>query len=59
LEHGQTSRVTIEIPAVRLRYWDTTSKQYVVAPGDYEFLVGGASDKIQIKLPMTIIAQKS
>ncbi|HEX5399855.1 MAG TPA: glycoside hydrolase family 3 C-terminal domain-containing protein [Verrucomicrobiae bacterium] len=54
LKQGESKQVTVEIPAERLRYWDTDKKQYVVAPGDYEFLVGAASDDIRLKLPMTI-----
>jgi beta-glucosidase len=57
LKHGESSLVTVEVPAQRLRYWDTQKKQYVVEPGDYEFLIGAASDDIQLKLPMTITAQ--
>ena len=48
---------TLEIPADRLRYWDAEKKQYVVAPGDYEFLVGAASDDIKLKLPLTVAAK--
>jgi beta-glucosidase len=57
LKHGETRQVTVEVPAQRLRYWDTQKKQYVVEPGDYEFLIGAASDDIQLRLPMTITAQ--
>ncbi len=57
LNRGETGRVTVEIPAERLRYWDTDKKQYVVEPGKYEFLIGAASDDIRLKLPMTITAQ--
>ena len=46
-----------KFPPQRLRYWDTEKKQYVVEPGDYEFLIGAASDDIRLKLPMTITAQ--
>jgi beta-glucosidase len=53
---GQSNQVTVEVPAARLRYWDTRKKQYVVEPGDYEFLIGAASDDIRLKLPMTITA---
>ncbi|HUZ08114.1 MAG TPA: glycoside hydrolase family 3 C-terminal domain-containing protein, partial [Candidatus Paceibacterota bacterium] len=56
LDPGQTGNITIEIPAERLRYWDTDTKQYVVEPGKYEFLIGAASDDIRLKLPMTITA---
>ena len=57
LKHGESSKVTVEVPAERLRYWDTEKKQYVVEPGDYEFFIGAASDDIRLKLPMTITAQ--
>jgi len=57
LKHGESSRVTVDVPAERLRYWDTQKKQYVVEPGDYEILIGAASDDIRLKLLMTIAAQ--
>jgi beta-glucosidase len=57
LKRGESKNITIEVPSTRLHYWDTEKKQYVVEPGDYEFLVGAASDDIRLKLPMTIIAQ--
>ena len=57
LERGKSSRVTIDVPAERLRYWDTEKKQYVVEPGKYELLIGDASDNIRLKLPMTVTAQ--
>jgi beta-glucosidase len=57
LNSGKFSIATVEIPAARLRYWDSVKKRYVVEPGDYEFLIGAASDDIRLKLPMTITAQ--
>ncbi len=57
LKRGESTTVTVEIPTERLRYWSTDTKKYVVEPGDYEFLVGAASDDIRLKLPMTIAAQ--
>ncbi len=57
LKRGESKKVTIEVPAERLRYWDTEKKQYVVEPGDYEILIGAASDDIRLKLPMTITAK--
>jgi len=54
VEKGKSAEVTVEIPAERLRYWDTDKKQYVVEPGEYEFLVGAASDDIRLKLPLTV-----
>jgi beta-glucosidase len=58
LEPGESSKITIEISAARLRYWDTQKKQYAVEPGGYEFLIGPASDDIRLKLPMTITASE-
>jgi len=53
----QTARISLEIPAERLRYWDTAKKQYVVEAGDYELLVGSASDDIRLRVPLKITAQ--
>jgi beta-glucosidase len=57
LKRGETKTVAIDIPTSRLRYWDTEKKQYAVEPGEYEILVGAASDDIRIKLPMTIASR--
>jgi beta-glucosidase len=51
---GETAPVSFEIPAERLRYWDTATKNYIVEPGAYEFLIGGASDQLPEKLPFTV-----
>jgi beta-glucosidase len=56
LNRDETKRVTVELPAERLRYWDTQMGRYVVEPGDYEFLIGEASDDIRLKLPMAVKA---
>jgi len=56
LAPGQATAVTVDVPAKRLRYWDTTQKQYVVEPGNYELLVGGASDDIRLRVPLKIAA---
>ncbi len=57
LKSGESKTVTVDVPAERLRYWDTEKKQYVVEPGDYEILVGGASDDIRLKLPMMVASK--
>jgi beta-glucosidase len=54
LEHGQTARVTVSIPAAQLRFWDVANKQYVVEPGEYELLIGAASDDISLRVPLKI-----
>ena len=50
----QTARVDIAVPVKELRYWDTTKKDYVVEPGDYELLVGAASDDIRSKAVLRV-----
>jgi beta-glucosidase len=57
LKRGQTETAAVEIPAQRFRYWDTTKKQYVVEPGDYELLIGGASDDVRLRVPLKITAE--
>jgi beta-glucosidase len=57
LARGKSTEVTVEIPAERLRYWDTAKNQYVVESGDYEILIGAASDDIRITLPMSVVAK--
>jgi len=56
LAAGQSAPVTLSIPTERFRYWDVVKKQYVVEAGDYELLVGGASDSIQLRQPFAIAA---
>jgi beta-glucosidase len=57
LPAGQAAHVTMDIPAERFRYWDTAKKQYVVEAGDYELLVGAASDDIRLRVPLKIVTQ--
>jgi beta-glucosidase len=53
---GDAAAVTIDVPTQRFRYWDTNQKQYVVERGNYELLVGGASDDIRLRTPVKIVA---
>jgi beta-glucosidase len=56
LARGAATRVTLAIAAARLRYWDTGKKQYVVEPGDYELLIGAASDDARLRVPLHLTA---
>jgi len=56
LPHGKVANVTMEIPAQRFRYWDTAKKQYTVEPGNYELLLGAASDDLRVRLPLKVVA---
>jgi beta-glucosidase len=58
LVQGQTARVTLNVPVERLRYWDIVKKQYAVEPGDYEIMVGAASDDIRARVPFAISPAK-
>ncbi len=58
LVHGQAAHVTLNIPVERFRYWDNLKKQYAVEPGDYEILIGAASDDIRAQVPLTISPAK-
>jgi len=50
----QTAHVDIPVPVRQFRYWDTVNKQYVVEAGDYEILVGAASDDVRAKLAFRV-----
>jgi beta-glucosidase len=50
----RSAHVDIQVPVKGFRYWDTTRKQYVVEQGNYEILVGAASDDIRATLPLRI-----
>ena len=54
LAHSLTTTVTLEIPAQRFRRWDSAQMRYVVAPGDYELLIGGSSDDIHLHTIVTV-----
>jgi beta-glucosidase len=56
LQANQGARFTMNIPVERFRYWDPEKKQYAVEPGDYELLVGAASDDIRLRVPLKIAA---
>jgi beta-glucosidase len=50
----QVAHVDIPVPVKQLRYWDTARKEYAVEPGDYEILVGAASDDIRARLALRV-----
>jgi beta-glucosidase len=53
---GQKAHLALAIPSERFRYWDTTRKQYAIEPGDYEIMVGAASDDIRLHVPLKAVA---
>jgi beta-glucosidase len=54
LAKNESKQVTIQIPSERFRYWDVTTRQYIVEPGKYQLLLASASDDIRKILPFTI-----
>jgi hypothetical protein len=51
---GAAAEAVISVPVERLRYWDTERKQYVVERGQYELLVGAASEDIRLRTSFKI-----
>jgi beta-glucosidase len=56
LAAGQSAHLTLSIPSERFRYWDTAKKQYAIETGDYELLLGAASDDIRARVPLKAVA---
>lgn len=56
---GGTILAQIAVPAKEFRYWDVKQKRYVIEPGDYEILIGAASDDIRAHLLLRITTNKS
>jgi len=54
LKAGTSAPVSLCIPTSRFRYWDSARKSYVVAAGQYELLIGSASDNAQLHIPLTL-----
>ena len=55
LVQGQAAHITLNLPAERFRYWDTAIKRYAIEPGDYEILIGAASDDLRARVPLKIV----
>jgi beta-glucosidase len=51
---GESASVSVDIPAQRLRYWETQEKKYIVETGEYELLIGSASDSTRLKATVTV-----
>jgi len=56
LQANQGGKITMNIPAEEFRSWDPAKKAYTVEPGNYELLLGAASDDIRQRVPLTIAA---
>ena len=52
---GKSAKVSLDIPVERLRYWDTTKEDYTVEAGNYELMIGAASDDIRQRIPFSVV----
>jgi beta-glucosidase len=57
LKRGETKNVTVDVPAKQLRFWDAQQKRYRIELGNYEFLIGAASDDIRLKLRTSVVVE--
>jgi beta-glucosidase len=51
---GESKVVSIKIPVLRLRHFNTVLNDYSVAEGNYELQIGASSDDIRLKTSLTI-----
>jgi len=49
LKPGESQRVTIKLDRRAFAFYDVTKKDWNAEPGDYAILVGGSSDKIELR----------
>lgn len=51
---GETRNLNILIPVARLRHYSLDTNDYAVAKGNYEIMVGAASDDIRLNTTITV-----
>ena len=51
---GETRNFEISIPVARLRHYNLNTNDYAVAKGNYQLMVGAASDDIRLKTTVTV-----
>lgn len=51
---GESRDITLSIPVSRLRHYSPELNDYSVAKGNYELLIGAASDDIRLKTNITV-----
>ena len=54
LKKGESKRVTLTVPKSELRFWDEEKGAFYTPAGDYLFMVGTASDGIQLQQVVTL-----
>jgi beta-glucosidase len=59
LQPGESKTVTVNLDRRSFSYYDVKGKQWLAEPGDFEILVGGSSDIIELKSKFTLTRQAS
>jgi beta-glucosidase len=54
LKAGAATPVSLSLPLSRFRFWDPARKSYVVEAGQYELLIGPASNQTELRVPFTL-----
>jgi beta-glucosidase len=54
LAPGESREVTITLKPQDFAYWDVSKHDWTVAPGEYDILIGGASDKIAVRTKVAV-----
>jgi len=49
LEPGETKRVTLKLDRRAFSFYDTAKKDWSAEPGEFSILVGGSSDKVELR----------
>ena len=54
LAPGETSHITLALPASQLSYYDVGTHKFVVAPGTFNVMVGSSSDDIRLRADLEV-----
>jgi beta-glucosidase len=57
LQPGETRKVVFTVPGPKLAYYDETTHGFVVKPGDFEVMIGSASDDIRTRGRFSVVAR--
>ena len=59
LKPGESKTVRFNMPVEQLAYWDTDKHQYVINTGNFDVMVGAASDDVRQKGSFEVTSQSS
>jgi beta-glucosidase len=54
LAAGESRQISLDIPVSRFRHWVDQQQRYSVDPGDYQLLIGSASDDVRLRKLVSI-----